>query len=74
MRPDPDSPQEVGRFVTEVEAMLVVHHLADEGIRACVAGTGSATGWTEDPGNVQVLVRAADLERARQIVDRVRVG
>jgi hypothetical protein len=71
---DPDSPQLLAKFVTEVEAALLVNHLARHGIKAYIAGVGSATGWTEAPGEVQVLIRQADLSQAKGVLDHIRGG
>ena len=72
MAPDPNSPKVLVRVLTEQEATLIVNHLATEGIKAHIAGTGSATGWTEAPGDVQVIVRQGDVARAKELLEVVR--
>ena len=48
----------------EVEAAAIVAMLAEEGIRAMAAG-GNISGFkAEAPGEVEVLIRRADAERA----------
>jgi FAD/FMN-containing dehydrogenase len=71
MTADPDSPREVARVRTEVEAALVVGHLESLGIKAFISGAGTSTGWPEVPGDVQVVVRQADLERAHEALDHI---
>jgi hypothetical protein len=68
---DPDSPTEVARVRNEVEATLIVGHLESLGIKAFISGAGTSTGWPEVPGDVQVVVRQADLERARTALDQI---
>ncbi len=67
MPDDPDSPRQLARLPTEVDAALLVEHLESFGIKAMIGGAGTSTGWPEAPGDVQVLVRLGDLERAAAI-------
>lgn len=62
------------RVGSEIEAEAVRGALAEAGIRAVVTG-GFISGFkAEAPGDAQVLVRAADLERARRVLDKLRDG
>lgn len=63
MSQDPNSPRVLARLPTEIDAVLLVDHLEGSGIKAMIGGAGTSTGWPEAPGDVQVLVRASDLER-----------
>jgi len=72
MAVDPNSPRVLATLPTEVEAALVVNHLADQGIQAHVAGSGSAAGWLEERFDIQVVVRQADFARAKESLDLVR--
>ena len=69
---DPNSPKILATVLTEQEATLIVNHLAPAGIKALIAGAGSATGWPEARGYVQVVVRQADVARAKELLKRVR--
>lgn len=64
MSQDPNSPRVLARVPTEIDAALLVEYLESTGIKAMSGGAGTSTGWPEAPGDVQVLVRASDLERA----------
>jgi len=65
MPADPHGPRVLTSCRNETEAALVVNLLASIGIQARIAGTGPSTGWPEALGEVQVVVRQADLNRAR---------
>jgi hypothetical protein len=67
MSNDPDSPRVLARLRTEADAYLLIEHLESLGIKAVYGGAGTSTGWPEAPGDVQVMVRQADLERAQAI-------
>jgi hypothetical protein len=69
---DPNSPKVLATLPTEVEAALVVNHLAAQGIKSHLAGSGSAAGWLDDRMDIQVVVRHADLARAKESLDLVR--
>ena len=69
---DPNSPKVLATVLTEQEATLIVNHLATEGIKAHIAGAGSATGWPKARGDVQVVVRQDDIPRAKEALDLVR--
>jgi hypothetical protein len=74
MAADPDSPQVLATVRTEVEAALIVNHLADQGIKAFVAGAGGPSGWPDARKDNQVVVRQADFARAKESLDLVRQG
>jgi FAD/FMN-containing dehydrogenase len=72
MADDPNSPKVLATVLTEQEAILIVNHLAAEGIQARIAGAGSSTGWPEAPGDVQVVVRQSEVARAKELLELVR--
>lgn len=67
MSNDPLRPVEVARLRSEGDAALLIARLEQEGIKAMSGGAGTSTGWPEAMGDVSVIVRQCDLERARQI-------
>ncbi len=57
---------------TEIEAAAIVAALAQDDIRAVATG-GLTSGFkAEAPGEVQVLVKRADAERAQQTLQEIR--
>ncbi|MCX7410804.1 MAG: DUF2007 domain-containing protein [Planctomycetales bacterium] len=52
----------------EIEATLIANDLESEGIMSVLTGVNTASFQAEAPGMVSVMVRHADLERARQIM------
>ena len=52
----------------EIEATLIANDLESEGIMSVLTGVNTASFQAEAPGMVSVMVRHADLERARQIL------
>ena len=52
----------------EIEATLIANELESEGIMSVLTGVNTASFQAEAPGMVSVMVRHADLERARQIM------
>ena len=59
---------------TEIEAASIVAALAQDDIRAVATG-GLTSGFkAEAPGEVQVLVKRADAERAQQTLQEIRSG
>jgi hypothetical protein len=64
---DPLRPVEVARLRSEADAALLIARLELEGIKAMSGGAGTSTGWPEAMGDVKVMVRYCDLERARRI-------
>ena len=65
MNDDPNNPVVLAELRNDAEAALLVAHLETCGIEARISGAGGATGWPEAAGYTQVVVRQADLERAR---------
>ena len=72
MAVDPNDPQVVASLLTEPEAAELAAHLEALGIRAHVWGANSTIAWPEVPRDVQVVVRQADLVRAREAIDQLR--
>ncbi len=72
MTVDPDSPQVLASLLMEHEAAILASHLESLGTRAHVWGANSSAAWPEVPSNVQVVVRQADLTRARQAIGELR--
>jgi hypothetical protein len=72
MSNDPNSPQAVAGRLTQEEASLLVAHLESLGIKAHIWGANAATQWAEGRPHVQVVVRSADLVRAKEALDRLR--
>jgi hypothetical protein len=68
MTTDPNNPEILIRVPNEVEAAAVVAWLASEGIRALTSGAYTAGFRAEAPGDVRVLVKHEDLERAKQLL------
>lgn len=64
---DPDSPQVLARLTDEVDAHLLMYHLRSRDIKALYGGEGPSEGHLH--GDVQILVRQADLERAKFLSD-----
>ena len=66
MKPDPESPETLLSVANEIEAAAIVGYLEQCGIKAFAAGGYTAGFKAEAPGDVKILVRQADLDRARQ--------
>lgn len=65
MATDPDSPRVLATFMFEADAQHLADHLGSLGITAKVMGAQLLTIAPELLPQVQVIVRAADLERAQ---------
>ena len=72
MASDPANPQVLANLRTEAEAQLLVNQLESIGIKALVSGSGPSSGWPKALGEVQVVVRQADLERALEVLNDLR--
>ncbi len=72
MAQDPNSPRVLLTTRNEVEAAGIVTALAACDIEASITGGFTSGFKAEAPGNVQVLVRSADLERAKQALAEIR--
>jgi len=68
---DPNSPQILIVVQSESQASLIVNHLATNGIKASVLGIALGNLWPEIPRDVQVVVRQADIARARKLLDSI---
>jgi len=69
---DPNSPQVLTTALTEQEAALIVNHLDAQGIRADIWGARGLAAWPDVPRDIRIVVRQADLSRAKEALDRVR--
>jgi hypothetical protein len=72
MDADLNNPVVLAELLTDAEAALLVAHLESLGIRARCSGAGGATGWPEAARYTQVVVRQADLERAKAAAHQLR--
>jgi hypothetical protein len=72
-RADPDAPVAVGAYLNHVEAELARSALEAAGIESMIrsddAGGMYPSPWMGWAGGVEVLVRAADVEAARDVLD-----
>lgn len=66
MTPDPERPETLLSVANEIEATVIVDYLDQCGIRAFAAGGYTAGFRAEAPGDVKILVKQADLDRARR--------
>ena len=72
MTPDPDRPETLLSVPTEIEAEVIVTALAEYGIKALAVG-GCTSGFkAEAPGLVAVVVKHADVDRAKQALAEIR--
>jgi hypothetical protein len=71
MTGDPNSPVVLAVMATDAEASMLVSRLADQGIKAIIAGGGSALGPAifVQGVDVQVVVRRADHARATELLE-----
>ena len=68
MPDDPNQPTLLTVVPTESQAAMIVAGLEDKDIPAWVMGALTSGFRIAAPGQVQVLVRQSDLERAREIL------
>jgi uncharacterized membrane protein len=68
---DINEPEVLVSVPTEAEAAIIVAALDEEGVEAEATGGYTAAFTIAIPGEVQVVVRRTDLERARQILAEV---
>jgi len=68
---DPDRPVVLTAVAGEAQAAMIVAALEEEGIKAHAQGGLTAGFRAEVPGDVQVLVRHADLDRARELLQSI---
>ncbi len=72
MTADPNRPEKLLSVRTEIEATAIVTALAEYDVEAFAAGGYTAGFRAEAPGYVTVLVKHADLDRAKQAVAEIR--
>jgi len=72
MAVDPDGPQVVASLLTEPEAVALAGNFESLGIRAHVWGANTSIAWPDVPRDVQVVVRQADLARAKEALSQLR--
>jgi hypothetical protein len=68
MTTDPENPEVLTRVPSDVEAAAIVTALAARGIKASTTGGFTAGFRAEAPGDVSVIVRHEDLDRAKQVL------
>ena len=71
MPEDPDRPVVLTSVPGEAQAVMIVAALEERGVQARTQGELTSGFRAEAPGQVQVLVRHSDLERAREILDTI---
>ena len=59
---------------SEIEASVIANVLKSQGITAVLTGVNTAMFRAEAPGEVKVMVRREDVDRARQILETRRSG
>jgi hypothetical protein len=68
---DPNRPEPLLSVRTEIEAAAIVTALAGHDIGAFAVGGYTAGFRAEAPGDVRVMVKHADLDRARQALAEI---
>ncbi|MCH7885222.1 MAG: DUF2007 domain-containing protein [Planctomycetes bacterium] len=68
MPDDPNQPTLLTAVPSEPQAVMIVASLEDEEIPAWIMGALTSGFRAATPGQVQVLVRQSDVERAREIL------
>ena len=71
MPADPNNPEVLTSVGTDIEAAAIVGALAARGIEAATTGGYTAGFRAEAPGQVHVIVKREDLERARQALAEI---
>lgn len=66
-----DRPEVLTAAASEAEAAIIAAALRDRGIDAVLTGVHTSSFRAEAPGDVSVVVRQADLQRARQILEEL---
>ena len=72
MTPDPQQPETLLSVPTEVEAAALVTALAEYDVKALAVGGYTSGFKAEAPGCVAVVVKHADLDRAKQVLTNIR--
>ena len=68
MTTDPNNPELLESFRSDIEAATIVAALEAHGIQASTTGGYTAGFRAEAPGNVNVIVRHQDLDLAKQVL------
>ena len=71
MPDDPNRPVVLTSVPSEAQAVMIVAALDERGIEARIQGELTSGFRAEAPGQVQVIVRQADLDRARAIIEAI---
>ncbi|MCA9122310.1 MAG: DUF2007 domain-containing protein [Planctomycetaceae bacterium] len=71
MTPDPDSPTIVYCAENAIEAGAIVTALESEGIETTTTGSYTSGFQAEAPGQVQVVVRQSQAEKARLVLHQL---
>lgn len=71
MRSDPNRPEVLLSVSNEIEAGVIVTALAEYGIEALTTGGYTSGFKAEAPGYVAILVKQADLDRAKQALAEI---
>jgi hypothetical protein len=72
MAPDPNRPEVLLSVANEIEAAAMVNALAELGVEAFAAGGYTSGFKAEAPGDVAVMVKQANLDRAKQALAEIR--
>ena len=72
MGSDSGSPVVLVSVPNEMEAALIANSLCERGIEATTTGGYTSGFKAEAPGDVQVLVRATELEQAKAVLAAIR--
>jgi len=72
MTSDPNRPEVLLSAANEIEAAAMATALAEYGVEAFAAGGYTSGFKAEAPGNVNILVKHADLDRAREALAEIR--
>ena len=71
MIPDPTHPETLLTVSTEIEAAAIVTALAEYDVEALTVGGYTSGFKAEAPGNVAVVVKLADFDRAKQALTKI---
>ncbi|MBC8356706.1 MAG: DUF2007 domain-containing protein [Planctomycetes bacterium] len=71
MTSDPDSPTIVYSAANAIEAAAIVTALEAEGIEATTTGSFTSGFQAEAPGEVKVVVRQSQADKARRTLDQL---
>jgi hypothetical protein len=72
MTSDPNSPCVLSSAANEIEAADIVTALSSYDVEASTVGGFTSGFKAEAPGNVQILVRRSDLDRAKRALAEIR--